>query len=697
MLLENLRIRTKLVGGICILLLVSCGGLGIIAYQMTTGVLQKTITEALPNIAVESAKFIRSELDKQTLAIEGIAGRLVIRSMDWTKQKPALESEINRIGCLGMGIVTPDGTAHYPDGTTAKLADRDYIKKALDGTTAVSDVIISRVTNQPVMMIAAPIRSEAGTVLGAVLARYDGLFLSKIVDKIKYGKRGYSYVINKKGVLIAHGNREYVLKERNFLEEGKTKPEFALLSKMMSKMSAGETGFDEYWFGGMDRLLGFAPIGGTGWSIAIGAIKEEVFTDVYAMRGAFLALTVACIGFGVFIAVFFARSISKPIMAGVSHLQDVSFNGNLTEDANERLRKRKDEIGSLAQAVQTLVDTQRQQTSYVQQMADGNWDLDVPVRSQSDHLGIALQKMIARMNHTLRTVMNNAVQVDTGSAQIAAGSQSLSQGATTSASSLQQISASMTEIAGQTRNNADNAQHAKTLSDAASEAARKGDSHMGDMVASMKDIDTSSQQISKIIKAIDDIAFQTNLLALNAAVEAARAGSHGKGFAVVAEEVRNLAARSAKAAQETAELIEASGSKVAKGSQIANQTAQALAEIVTAIAKSSDLIGEIAFSSKEQADGVAQVNIGLEQIDSVTQQNTAAAEETAAAAEGLARQAQDLRELLARFQLSTEENPQMLSPAESGRLTYAGQGVKNAALITPQSRIDLDDGKFGNY
>ncbi len=652
MFFANLRIRTKLVLGICGLLLVTCSGLATMAYHTTSSALQKTITEALPNIAVESAKFIRGELDKQTLVIESIANRLVIRSMDWSKQKSALENEVSRIGCLGMGIVTPDGIAHYPDGTTAKLKDRSYIKQALAGKTAVSSVIISRVTNKPVMMIAVPIRSSEGKVVGAVLARYNGLFLSEIIDKIKYGNHGYSYVIDKNGVLIAHGNREYVLKKSNFIEEGKKKPEYALLSQMMSKMAKGETGFDEYLFAGVDRLFGYAPIPGTGWSIAIGAIKDEVFDDVYNMRNTFIVVTMLCISIGIIISILFARSISRPIMAGVDHLKTVASNGNLMNDADKKVLVRKDEMGDLAKAVQNLINVQREQTNYVQQMAEGNWNLEIPVRSDVDHFGIALRQMVVQMNQTLHQVTDNALQVDSGASQIATGSQSLSQGATTSASSLQEISASMTEIASQTRNNADNAQHAKTLAEEASSAAQKGNTHMKEMVAAMDEINSSSLQISRIIKTIDDIAFQTNLLALNAAVEAARAGAHGKGFAVVAEEVRNLAARSAKAAKETTELIELSGATVDKGSHIASQTEKALAEIVTAINKSAELVGDIAGASREQADGVAQVNIGLGQIDSVTQQNTACAEETAAAAEGLARQAQNLREILVNFKLS---------------------------------------------
>ncbi len=264
----------------------------------------------------------------------------------------------------------------------------------------------------------------------------------------------------------------------------------------------------------------------------------------------------------------------------------------------------------------------------------------------------------------------------------------------------------MTEIGSQVRHSAESAAQANTLAATSREAAENGSAQMQQMVDAMAEINAAGKNISKIIKTIDEIAFQTNLLALNAAVEAARAGQHGKGFAVVAEEVRNLAARSAKAARETAELIEGSVKKAENGAHMADRTALALVEIVGGASQTADLVAEIAAAANEQAQGIAQVNQGLAQIDQVTQQNTASAEQSAAAAEELSGQAGELQQMLQRFQLQqgiSRDGGVPAAAATGGFLSTVREParVKSAAAATerqrPASMIALDDSEFGRY
>lgn len=267
----------------------------------------------------------------------------------------------------------------------------------------------------------------------------------------------------------------------------------------------------------------------------------------------------------------------------------------------------------------------------------------------------AVNRTLDSLNEILGQVGASVEQVKVGSGQVSIAAQDLSSGASESAASLEEITSTMTEIGSQTNKNAENAREAKHLSDESLTSAQTGNGQMKRMLQAMNDINESSVKISKIIKVIDEIAFQTNLLALNAAVEAARAGKHGKGFAVVAEEVRNLAARSAQAAKETTEMIGDSTHKVDTGTSIANETAKALEEIMSSTSKTSDLVNAIATASQEQANSVSQIVIALNQIDQVTQRNTAAAEESASVSEELSGQAVELSSMVRRFRLKGQE------------------------------------------
>jgi methyl-accepting chemotaxis protein len=314
---------------------------------------------------------------------------------------------------------------------------------------------------------------------------------------------------------------------------------------------------------------------------------------------------------------------------------------------------RTDEIGHLLMSLGNMVDKLKQVCVAMEALAEGDltFDLDVD-ENKKDELRKTLMKVRNDLSFMVSQQIVSGQQISSGSVNVSDFSQSLSQGATESAASLEEISSSLYQMSSQTKLNAENANQVNILSSEARTAAEEGNSQMERMVTAMAEINTAGQNINKIIKVIDEIAFQTNLLALNAAVEAARAGQHGKGFAVVAEEVRNLAARSAKAASETGELIAGTVDKTQNGVEIANQTAKSLEKIYGGVSKVSDLAEDIATASNEQASGIGQINQGLGQIDRVIQQNTATAEESASAAEELSSQAAELMGMLNRFKLN---------------------------------------------
>ncbi|SKA92567.1 methyl-accepting chemotaxis protein [Paucidesulfovibrio gracilis DSM 16080] len=337
------------------------------------------------------------------------------------------------------------------------------------------------------------------------------------------------------------------------------------------------------------------------------------------------------------------------IMLPMSRLQETICRVSMGDLACGMSLQTGDEMEEMGKALVDLIQAQDHRAKLAERIAKGDLTESVKVASENDTLGHALAQMSESLNELVSQVQLAADQIAAGATQVSDSSQTLSQGATQQAASLEEITSSVTEVTERTRVNAENAGAATRLTSEARDQARNGQNSMAELLQAMDAITESSESVSKIIKVIDEIAFQTNLLALNAAVEAARAGKHGKGFAVVAEEVRNLASRSAKAAQETSKLIEDSQARVNSGAEIASQTNDALAGIVESAAKAAELVDDIANASREQAEAVSQVNRGLTQVEQVTQANTASAEQTASAAEELSSQSAWLRDVLQRF------------------------------------------------
>lgn len=351
-----------------------------------------------------------------------------------------------------------------------------------------------------------------------------------------------------------------------------------------------------------------------------------------------------------------------------------------------------------------------------QTIANGDLNVEIKVNSKDEigKLAEAFKLMTDNINETMEKINSSAAQVNSGARQISVSSQALAQGSTEQASSIEEITASLEEIAAQTSQNATNASKANELALSTKTNAILGNEKMKDMLKSMDEINQSSNNISKIIRVIDDIAFQTNILALNAAVEAARAGQYGKGFAVVAEEVRNLAARSADAAKETTAMIEGSIRKVEIGTNMANETASALNHIVDGITQAAQLVGEIAVASNEQASGVAQVNQGIAQVSQVVQTNSATSEESAAASQELAGQAELLKEMVGRFKLKNMSHsgfgrnidPDIMRVLEDVMENKSKSNLSNRNNIEVKeaekkvpigNKINLGDNDFGKY
>ncbi|QPF73084.1 HAMP domain-containing protein [Roseateles sp. DAIF2] len=464
------------------------------------------------------------------------------------------------------------------------------------------------------------------------------VFLDGVVETVKAIKptpAGWAFLVTKQGKILAHPNAALAMKPSTELSA-----QFDAKA-LEESMKAGGS-WVEAKVGEQAVLMRAAAIADTDWVLVTAADKGEALASLTSLvNTSLVALVIVAALAGLLVAglvTAMLRGLDKVRAA----LDEISAGGG---DLTQRLPVAgQDEISRIARSFNTFAE---------------------------------------KIQHIMLDVRSATGSITTASSEIAIGAQDLSQRTEQTASNLQQAASSMEQLTGTVRQTADAAQTANQLASSASSAAAKGGTVVGQVVATMDEINASSKKISDIIGTIDGIAFQTNILALNAAVEAARAGEQGRGFAVVASEVRSLAQRSAEAAKEIKTLIGASVDKVETGSRLVQEAGTSMDEIVSSVQRVTDIIGEITAAAAEQSDGIGQVNGAVVQLDQMTQQNAALVEESAAAAESLKDQAHKLNEVVSVFRLG-QETPRASAPALAPR--PAGTAAhKPAAASAPKA------------
>ncbi len=596
-------------------------------------------------------------------------------------------------------ITRSDGSMLFE--TPYNASSETFFKEAMAGKTYLASPTINQKDKSVSLFIATKINNSTGFE-GVVFAEFDYKYISQIISDVTIGEKGIGFIVDKTGTVVAHPDASIVESFTNYIALGEEDPAFKAFADATSESLKNQSGTLTLNVSGSPQYIAYAPVKNTdGWVLNMAADQNEMLASYYSALKNSIVFSAVLFVISFIVIFSVSKSIGKPISL-VSKRLELLSKGDLKSDVPTV--RSKDEIHTLATSLENTVKSLK---SYIQDIdftlssiSAGNLTVKTDQEYAGDFTGIktSMQDITTSLNEIMAGINAASNQVNDGSAMISNSSMALSQGATEQASAIQELTASLEEISAQTTQTASNAKKATDLANDAKSDAANGNQQMTEMLKAMDDINESSENISKIIKVIDDIAFQTNILALNAAVEAARAGQHGKGFAVVAEEVRTLAAKSASAAKETTAMIEGSITKVEVGTNIANQTAEALSNIVSKVENAASLVDSISVASQEQALGIEQISLGVSQISQVVQTNAATAEETAAASEELSGQAQQLKSSVSIFKLNEIANKSPYMPgADTHQHKSAGAAPARKSIGAPKTGISLDATGFGKY
>ena len=641
--------------GLSALAAIVCGVVGIaMSYSSSQSILEQSMTA----LATESAERVSYELQSYKNAAEalGMVPQLSSDEVTAAEKSEILDQWVAHYGMMRGNVLTTAGQSLF-DGNS--YADRDYFKEAVAGNTYISTPTISKITGELSIMVAAPLWQDGipnGQIAGVVYFVPKETFLNDIMSSIKISENAGAYILDKDGNTIADVTMDTVGTE-NIEEEAKSDSSLATLADMHAAMRRGESGYGSYEIGGVSKYLAYSPVAGTdGWSLGVNAYTSDFMAATYRNIIIIAVLVAAVIIAAIFISLWIANSIGKPIHACVKRIELLQ-EGDLSSPVPDF--QRRDEIGMLSRATdkitQVLQGLVHDLDYLLGEMSNGNLN----VRSQHHELYVGdmaamlttLQRLETHLSDTMSQIHTAAEQVSAGAEQVSSGAQALAQGATEQASAVQELSATINDVDTSARKNADAAKQAQEKSHQAGDQVVASNQKMEELRAAMSDILKGHQEISQIIETIENIAFQTNILALNAAVEAARAGSAGKGFAVVADEVRSLASKSDQAAKQTKELIERSTANVERGSGLTEEVSAALQLTTDLAGEAVSFMNQVAENIVSETDAIHQITEGTDQISSVVQTNSATAEESAAASEQLSGQSHLLKDLVAKFVL----------------------------------------------
>lgn len=615
------RIGVKLVAAIVALLIIACGGLGYIAYSSSANAIIKHKEEELTEKAKDVARYTMTHLALHTVEVESIARQDAIQSMDFAVQKEALERELaNDASYLAFGIVDAKGQAKYLDNTTADLSDRDYIQTSLnENKSSVSDVVISRVTGEPVILITTPIVTATGEK-ALLLARIDGYYLSEAVEEIEVGEKGYAVMLDAQGTIIGHANRELVKKQHNHITEAEATGKTSGTAEVTKEIVANEAG--QYTFDNNGTYIASYITVDKGWKLAIIANEKEALSSLNSLQRNIIIVTLVIIALGVGVAIIISRSISRPIRYVVEMSEHLA-KGDFTYELPQHFAKRHDEIGTMTIALTDMTNTVK---SMVKQIG-----LEATAVSQSSNRLLGDVQGVTCMTEDVVKAIN---EVENGSQMQVTMTEDSAAATETMAYGVQNVAEAASDVRGQTDFISDKIVESNSAVQASIDSMKAIQQDTVKEVEAIYQLQKESEEISLISNMITDISDQTNLLALNASIEAARAGEAGKGFAVVAEEVRKLADETASSAAQINHLINEVQRHTADVVTMAEQGEENVTQGITAIEYMHQQFDEIATAITSITKQIDEMHANAEEMSASTEELSASTEQMAATARG---------------------------------------------------------------
>lgn len=620
-----------------------------------------TVEQMMGETAVLAGERIEQELGAyRNVAMDtGCIPQLSDGEVSVEEKRAIIDERVRMHGFQRGNIVGADGISIF-DGND--YSDREYVKQAMGGKVYVSEPLVSKVTGELSIMVAAPLYAggnQGSEIVGVIYFVPPETFLNDIVSSIKISESSHAYMINKSGDTIADTTLETITTQ-NIEREAQSDSSLKDLAAIHSAMRQGREGFDSFHASDGPRFAAYAPVGGTdGWSVAVTAMKKDYLAETYFGMFVNIAVMIVSVLASVIVALKLSNNISVPMQACARRMK-LLVEGDLTSPIPQSHGQ--DETAELTRSTAELVtglNTIIHDIGYLlTEMAGKNFDIQSAHREAyvGSFQGIleSMRTLKVQLSATMKQINSSAKEVSAASDHVSSGAQTLSQGAIMQASSVEELASTISEISASAKQTSSAAEEAGHFVEQAGAQLNASVEHVGELNGAMEKIFSSSKEISAIIGTIESIAFQTNILALNAAVEAARAGASGKGFAVVANEVRNLASKSDEAAKATKELIEHS-------IEAANEGGEAVSRVTASLERTSVLAGNVSAQMnivveaiERQTSAIEQVNGGVEQISSVVQANSATSEESAAVSEELSAEAASLKNLVDQFTLAKE-------------------------------------------